>query len=132
MARFGRCCDKIDFSNAVHIDGVACTAHNESQILAMLQFGPMSVSIAAGSLGPYKGGVINCTASGIDHAVLLVGWGIDNSTEALEKWGGDTKYWKLKNSWGPAFGEGGYFRLKYGNVCMRGACKAYIGKPPSP
>ena len=38
----------------------ACTAHNESQILAMLQYGPMSVSIAAGSLGPYKGGIINC------------------------------------------------------------------------
>ena len=58
--------------------------------------------------------------------------GIDKSPKAHKKWGGDTKYWKLENSWGPAFGEGGYFRFKYGNVCMRGACKSYIGKPPSP
>ena len=40
-------------------------------------------------------------------------------------------YWKLKNSWGPAFGEGGYFRFLVGNACMRGICKAYIGEPPA-
>lgn len=87
---------KID-GNSVHIDGVACFAHNESQILAALQHGPLSVSIAASYFGGYKSGIINCSATGIDHAVTLVGYGIDKSDAAHKKWGGDTKYWKLKN-----------------------------------
>ena len=47
--------------------------HEEEQIRAMLDKGPVSVSIAAHWLNGYKGGIINCTSEGIDHAVLLVG-----------------------------------------------------------
>jgi len=102
-------------------DGVSCmTNHEEPQILALLQHGPMSVSVNAGLIGGYSGGIINCTGTGIDHSVLLVGYGEENGTQ----------YWKLKNSWGPAFGEGGYFRFAFGNTCLRGPCQAYIGTPP--
>jgi len=101
-------------------DGVRCmTNHNETQILSFLQHGPVSVSVNAGSFGGYHGGIINCSGTGIDHSVLLVGYGQENGTA----------YWKLKNSWGPVFGEGGYFRFVYGNTCMRGPCRAYIGAP---
>lgn len=37
-------------------------------------------------------------------------------------------YWKLKNSWGPEFGEGGYARLLFGNNCIRGAVQPYINQ----
>ena len=34
----------------------------------------------------------------------------------------------LKNSWGPAFGEGGYARLLFGNNCLRGVTQPYLNK----
>jgi len=115
--------------SAAHIDGATCLPQpihdNETQMMAWLAKGPLSVSIAAGELGGYKGGIITaCNDTRVDHAVLLVGYGTD-ATSGLS-------YWKLKNSWGAAFGEGGYFRIQHGVSCLglRGACQAYIGSPP--
>ena len=47
----------------------------------------------------------------VNHAVLLVGFGESNGF----------KSWKLRNSWGPRVGEGGYFRFVYGSTCIRGS-----------
>jgi hypothetical protein len=52
-----------------------------------------------------------CNHSRVDHAVLLVGYGVDTS---IVPW---LPYWKLRNSWGPAFGEGGYVRIQAGVKC---------------
>ena len=42
---------------------------------------------------------------GLNHAVSLVGWGIQ----------GDDEYWIVRNSWGREWGYNGYFYLKAGN-----------------
>ena len=119
--------------SVAHISGATCLGKpvydNESQMLAWLQHGPLSVSVDA-SFGGYTGGVLSgagCNHTRVDHAVLLVGYGVDTSTVP---W---LPYWKVRNSWGPAFGEGGYVRIQAGVKCLglRGACQAYIGQPPS-
>jgi C1A family cysteine protease len=68
---------------------------------------PVSVGIEADQLAfqLYKGGVLKDTCgSKLDHGVLIVGYGTDQGVD----------YWKVKNSWGPAWGEGGFIRIQRG------------------
>jgi cathepsin L len=72
---------------------------------------PLSITVDATNWSQYKTGVFNNCGASINHAVLLVG------TDAAG-------VWKVKNSWGTSWGEGGYIRLAAGNTC--GVC-AYGG-----
>jgi C1A family cysteine protease len=67
---------------------------------------PVAIAIEADqpSFQLYKSGVYSgkCGAN-LDHGVLVVGYGTDKDTSE--------PFWKVKNSWGEGWGEGGYIRL---------------------
>lgn len=71
-------------------------------------FGPISVAIEVKqSLYFYSSGIYydsSCSKDGVNHAVLLVGYGVDSIT--------NQRFWIIKNSWGTDWGDGGYFKLK--------------------
>lgn len=78
---------------------------DEQSLMDALQSQPVSIGVdAAGAFMFYDSGVLTELCGGNDdHAVLLVGYGTDSAS------GKD--YWKVKNSWGPQWGESGYIRL---------------------
>ena len=74
----------------------------------ILSYGPIPVGIDSSShqFELYSSGIIKEHHCGkdIDHAVLVVGFTRD--------------YWIVKNSWGPSWGENGYFRIeRFKNAC---------------
>jgi len=70
--------------------------------------GPLAISVAAASWASYETGVFdgcNKTNPDIDHAVQLVGYGVDATLG---------NYWLVRNSWSPSWGEEGYIKLQRG------------------
>ncbi|CAE7222789.1 CP1 [Symbiodinium natans] len=72
---------------------------------AVVQHGPVAVSVSADSWDLYLKGIFDYCGKDaiIDHAVTLIGYGKDAE---LGK-----KYWRILNSWGKNFGEDGTIRI---------------------
>ena len=64
----------------------------------------------------YSGGVYhNKTAKSVGgHAVKVVGYGYEVQADATDDL--DNFYWVIANSWGPRFGEKGFFRISFSEV----------------
>jgi len=111
---YKKTCTAADESPVAFTKGFTNPGTNEKDIAAYIaQNGPVTAAINASPLQYYVGGIINlnaayCAQNVLNHAVLIVGFGTQNGYD----------YWIVKNSWGPYWGENGYFRVTRGfGVC---------------
>lgn len=79
----------------------------------LYKHGPLIVALNANTLQHYTGGILEssdteCDPNSLNHVVTLIGYGNQNGKD----------FWIVKNSWGEAFGEKGYFRIRKG----KGTC----------
>ncbi|KAL7090074.1 hypothetical protein ACP275_12G017500 [Erythranthe tilingii] len=100
---------KCDFARknakVVSIDGYEDVPQDEKALQKAVAHQPVSVAIEASgrALQLYSSGVFTgeCGKQ-LDHGVVAVGYGTENGVD----------YWIVRNSWGPDWGENGYFRLE--------------------
>jgi len=109
-ARDGRCVQQscTDSIPAGAVLGYKDVRHNDERaLMEAVSKQPVSVAIEAdqAAFQLYTRGILTkrCGDS-LDHGVLLVGFGTENGVD----------YWKVKNSWGVGWGEGGYVRFERG------------------
>ena len=102
---------------------------------AIANVGPMSISVAALGWKDYESGVYQNNGNStddwsIDHAVQMVGYGSDSSS--------DKNYWIVRNSWGTLWGEDGFIKLDrpatepcnfFGSVCGTSGCLNGLNYP---
>eukprot|EP00703_Trepomonas_sp_PC1_P003540 JAP93066.1 Cathepsin B [Trepomonas sp. PC1] len=84
----------------------------EEEFIAALQYGPIYAGFDVyADFNDYESGIYQHQASAdtpFGHAAEIVGYGVE----------GGIKYWKAKNTWGPFWGENGYYRILRGeNHC---------------
>ncbi len=97
-------------------DFINIPSHEDAMQAFATERGPFAVGLDAA--GPawkqYVGGVLrSCCNHAQEHAPTVVGWGTEREGQHI---GG--KYWVVRNSWGPTWGERGYIRLEMGsNQC---------------
>ena len=74
---------------------------------AALASGPVAIALEANyGFQHYGGGIFTGSCGSPNHAVTLVGWGSDGSSE----------YWIVRNSWG-GWGDAGHIKIKIGGAC---------------
>ncbi|WOK93226.1 hypothetical protein Cni_G01921 [Canna indica] len=66
--------------------------------------------------GVYTSDICRNTEMDVNHAVLAVGYGVEDGMP----------YWLIKNSWGEDWGMHGYFKMELGkNMCGIATCASY-------
>ncbi|XP_066094816.1 pro-cathepsin H [Saccopteryx bilineata] len=94
----------------------------EAMVEAVALYNPVSFAFeVTEDFMLYKSGVFTSTTchktpDKVNHAVLAVGYGVENGIP----------YWIVKNSWGSQWGMNGYFLIERGkNMCGLAACASY-------
>jgi len=112
-------CPRHYFTNYKYVGGYYGASNEAVMLQALYEGGPLAVGFFVyGDFMNYKSGIYHHVDSLSDnlnrfnpfeitnHAVLLVGWGVDATTQE--------KYWIVKNSWGEGWGIDGYFWIRRG------------------
>mmetsp|Transcript_20143 Transcript_20143/g.45049 ORF Transcript_20143/g.45049 Transcript_20143/m.45049 type:complete len:378 (+) Transcript_20143:86-1219(+) len=90
--------------------------NNATAVLsAVAKVGPLSINVDASTWHSYESGVFdgcNQASPDVNHVVVMVGYG--------EEAGG--KYWLVRNSWSPTWGEKGYIKLLRADSAEQEAC----------
>jgi len=85
------------------------SATTDATAYALLQSGPVSVGVGvSNAFMYYTSGIFDgsqCLQTTINHAIILVGYGVSTSGEA---------YWIVRNSWGAYWGMSGYMYVTVG------------------
>ncbi|XP_053682561.1 uncharacterized protein LOC128733037 isoform X2 [Sabethes cyaneus] len=104
----------------VRVKGAVDLPKNETAIAQFLvSNGPVSIGLNANAMQFYRGGISHpwrllCSKKNLDHGVLIVGYGV----KEYPMFNKTLPYWIVKNSWGPKWGEQGYYRVYRGdNTC---------------
>jgi cathepsin H len=114
--------DGSTFALRVNGGSVNITAFDEEEMrTALYNHGPVSIAFqVVGDFRDYRSGVYSSKSckngqQDVNHAVLAVGYGTENGQD----------YWTVKNSWGAAWGDAGYFKISRGvNMCGVGVCNS--------
>ncbi len=99
--------------------------NSDSAMMSALAKQPVSIAIEAdqSAFQLYKSGVFTAACgTKLDHGVLAVGYGTLNGVD----------YYKVKNSWGPNWGDNGYILLARGVSQKEGQCGMLSGPPSYP
>ena len=110
QARNGRCHPKSSEFIDLKLTGYEFVKGGEDELEQAVQDTTVSIALNADPLMFYSSGIIDskCDPSRLTHAVLVVGWGVDQRS--------GKQYWIVKNSWGTSWGEEGYFRIVKGHT----------------
>lgn len=99
--------------------------NSDSAMMSALAQQPVSIAIEADqpAFQLYKSGVFTADCgTNLDHGVLAVGYGTLDGVD----------YYKVKNSWGPTWGQDGYILLARGVSQKEGQCGMLSGPPSYP
>jgi cathepsin L len=113
--KFGEC-RRADKPVNISVKGYGFVQSENSETFkrALVSEGPLTIGVdqTQESFMRYAGGIYfepNCEENYLTHAVLLVGFGVEDGEE----------FWVIKNSFGVTWGENGYMRIAMnrGNDC---------------
>ena len=101
-------CKQITTYNAgLRVTSTLQATPSEDGLKKLLQTGPLSIAMyVSDAFQRYAGGIYtdySCYGKNVNHAMILVGWGVDATT--------GRKFWKIRNTWDTTWGEKGYMRL---------------------
>ena len=118
LARDTKCeersgCTRYHATKYEYVGGYFGNCNEDELMMNLATYGPVAVAFEVTSeFQGYKQGIFHTTGiedpfnpwMAVNHAVLVVGYGIEKGV----------KYWIVQNSWGPNWGEDGFFRIRRG------------------